>query len=430
MTKNTFLTSSEEQELASVIAGVADKEQVKKLTNKLLTFAVLHGASDIHLECTRSTSIVRFRVDGVLYDVMDLSHDLHDSTVARIKVLADLKTDERRVPQDGRFSGELEGVIVDFRVSVMPLIFGEKAAIRLLRQERKEQSLLELGFSPSGKSQVEASLKKPNGMILVCGPTGSGKTTTLYTLMRQLLAERGNAANLFTIEDPVEYSVERTNQIQANPGVGLTFSTALRGLLRQDADIIMVGEIRDKESALAATQASLTGRLLLSSLHTRNAVGALIRLLDIGIEPYLVASAVSLIIAQRLVRLVCKECKGAHQVDEATFAELDRKHHLTKALAQYATELGAGGEKVNPLVYYRGKGCSACHFTGYQGRTGIFEVLEMTEAMRSLVQQRSSFSQLTEQAHKEGMATLMQHGFVKALAGLTTPEEVLRVSLD
>src|SRR3989344_3793591 len=377
-----FLTPAEETELTQILGLTSSKEQVTSLTGKFLSYASSHGSSDIHIEPMRNASMVRFRVDGILYDIVEVSLDLHEAIIARFKVLADLKTDEHRMPQDGRFSGTMEATGIDFRVSVMPLIFGEKVAIRLLRQEKQSESMEELGMNEQHQTLIQQSLRRPYGMGLVCGPTGTGKTTTLYTLLRFLLSERGNTSNFYTIEDPAEYSIERINQIQVNPGVGLTFSTALRGLLRQDTDVIMVGEIRDRETAAAATQASLTGRLLLSTLHTRNAVGALIRLADIGIESYLIASAVSIIIAQRLVRLNCTSCLQEFQFDQSAFKDLDQQHGLSQAFqAQLQEKLRSTGG----LTMYRGKGCEVCHYTGYRGRTAIFEVIEMSDTMRELV---------------------------------------------
>lgn len=422
-----FLTALEEEALKTLVNGEPDREQVVSLTSKFLSYAVARGVSDIHIEPTRTNSLVRYRLDGVLYDVIQLPLTLHESLVARVKVLAELKTDEHRIPQDGRFSGTMEERIIDFRVSSMPTIFGEKVAIRLLPQEIKQTSIEDLGFSPHASDSIKNMLRKPYGMILVCGPTGVGKTTTLYTLLKQLMSERGHTANLYTIEDPVEYSIERINQIQVNPSVGLTYHAVLRGLLRQDTDIIMVGEVRDKETAEAATQAALTGRQLLSSLHTRNAVGALIRLLEIGIEPYLVASAVTIIIAQRLVRLNCPDCTKPYFLDENAFAELDRNHNLSLVLNYMSGSFSAGK---GPLKLFRGKGCDKCHFTGYRGRIGIYEVLEMSEVVREMVQKRSTASVLLNQAVKEGMLTMMQDGFAKVLEGKTTLEEVLKVTLD
>ncbi len=425
--EDVFLSSQEADELSRLAGSEASSDTVIALANKILSIAVNHGASDVHLEPTRTASIIRFRVDGVLYDVLNLESEMHEFLVARFKVLAELKTDERRMPQDGRFSGSMEGKMIDFRVSVMPTVFGEKVAIRLLPQEIRYNLMTDLGMSNAAQGIIQAALSKPYGMVLVCGPTGTGKTTTLYALLRQLMAERKNEANFYTIEDPVEYSIDRVNQIQVNPQAGLTFHAALRGLLRQDTDIIMVGEVRDKETAESATQASLTGRLLLSTLHTRNAVGALVRLLDIGIEPYLVVSSVSLIIAQRLVRLNCENCSVKFVLDKATFDDLNQKYHLVEILDPASQEkLAASGA----LELVRGKGCDLCHYTGYRGRTGIYEVLALTEKMRGLVQRHGNLSDLHSQALAEGMTSMLQDGFMKVALGKTTLEEVLKVSLD
>lgn len=426
-----LLEKDEERELNELAGRGRDSQQIVGLVDKLLELAVNHGASDVHLEPQRDGLIARYRVDGALYDAHRLPHAIREPLAARLKILTDLKIDERRVPQDGRFSAKFGERSVDFRVSTIPLITGEKFALRVLPQETKQLSLEELGLSPQAAAVVGANLRKPYGMLLVCGPTGSGKTTTLYTIIQTLLRERGLSSNLTTIEDPVEYAVERINQLQINPAVGLTFNTALRGLLRQDTDVIMVGEIRDRETAEAATQASLTGRLLLSSLHTRDAVGALIRLLEIGIEPYLVASAVTVVIAQRLVRVVCLKCSAAYTPDAESYKDLVARHNLAGVLSRVAEsgKVNASSTSAIPQLF-KGQGCPRCRYTGYRGRTAIFEVLEVSDAMRELIQQRTSSTLLRAQALKEHMVTMLQDGFVKALSGRTTLEEVLRVTLE
>lgn len=430
MPPSSFLTKAEEDEIANLLGKNHDPHEVVTLIDRLLEFAVARGASDIHIEPMRENLLVRYRLDGILYDATALPKSLHETLMARIKILAELKIDERRVPQDGRFSGSFAGKKVDFRVSIIPLIFGEKAALRVLAQEARELTLEELGFGQDARRVIEANLRKPYGMVLVCGPNGSGKTTTLYSLLQSLMRERNVTANLNTIEDPVEYAMDRVNQIQINPSAGLTFNTALRGLLRQDTDIIMVGEIRDRETAEAATQASLTGRMLLSSLHTRDAVGAIIRLLEIGIEPYLVASAATVAIAQRLVRLICLSCVSSYTLDEKTYQELEERYGLSRVLDAIEKRSPHLAPIARPLRLFRGAGCEACRHTGYRGRTAIFEVFEVSDAVRERIQQRSSSALLRDQALTEGMVTMFQDGFEKALSGRTTLEEVLKVTLE
>lgn len=426
----SILTSEETQQIARHAKASDDTQQVVKLAEALLEIAVAKGASDAHIEPFEETVVVRFRVDGVLHDITEMPHATYDRLLARIKVLTNLKIDEHRKPQDGRFKGKFGDAFVDFRVSVMPMLFGEKVALRILPQEVRSRPLTDLGFDEQATSVILHHVRKLYGMILVCGPTSVGKSTTLHTLLQSLLAERGVSANVNTIEDPVEYAMPRVNQVQAGITGGIAFSAALRGLLRQDADVIMVGEIRDEETARAAIEASLTGRLLLSSLHTRDAVGAVIRLLEIGIEPYLVASVTSLIIAQRLVRMLCLKCVESYQPNAATYRELAEQYGLDRVLADIEKRFPSLAPIAKPPTLYRGRGCEACAQSGYSGRTAVFEVLEVTDALRTLVQQHASAQNLREQAMTEGMVTMFQDGFAKALSGRTSLEEVLKATLE
>jgi type II secretory ATPase GspE/PulE/Tfp pilus assembly ATPase PilB-like protein len=426
-----ILSSEETRELGQLAESSVNTQQLVRLVDKLLEFAVEHNASDLHIEPFEGEVIVRYRIDGILYDAISLPSTVHDRILARMKVLANLKIDEHRTPQDGRFVGRFgEGKLVDFRVSVLPLVFGEKIVLRILPRELKNLALKELGFDDRAASTINAQVRRPYGMIIVCGPTGAGKSTTLYTLLKSILGERGVSANVTTIEDPVEYSIPRVSQIQAGVGTGLTFAMGLRGLLRQDADVIMVGEIRDKETAQAAIEASLTGRLLLSSLHTRDAVGALIRLLEIGIEPYLISSAASLVIAQRLARTLCLKCVESYQLDEVAYREMDARYGLDKVITEIEHRSERLASLTRPPTLYRAKGCPECMQTGYKGRTAVFEVLEVTDEMRELIQRRAPAQVLREQALREGMVTMFQDGFYKALSGRTSLEEVLKVTLE
>ena len=429
MTQPSLLTQEEAQKLTHLVQGIQDPQQMVKLAEAIFELAVLRGASDVHLEPFENEAQVRFRIDGTLQDVLVLSNDIYEKLLARIKVLANLKLDEHRQPQDGRFKGKFGEQVVDFRVAVMPLLFGEKLAIRVLPQQTKALSLVELGMDERGAGETIAQVRKPYGMILVCGPTGVGKSTTLYALLQAVIAERGLGVNINTVEDPVEYAIPRVSQAQVS-GQGLTFATALRGLLRQDADVVMVGEIRDAATAHAAVEASLTGRLLLSSLHTRDAVGAIIRLLDIGIEPYLVSSVLSLVIAQRLVRTICTSCVETYELDPKAYEELEKGYGLTTVLANIEKRLPHLAPVARPPMLYRGVGCDACMHSGYRGRTAVFEVLAISDAMHMLILQRATAHKLREQAVQDGMVTMFQDGFAKALSGRTTLEEVLKVTLE
>lgn len=426
----TLLTSAETQRFTTLIAQASSPQQAVELVEKLMELAVARGASDVHIEPFETDAVVRFRIDGILHDAVSMPRTVYDRVLARIKVLANLKIDEHRAPQDGRIGGRFGDRVVDFRVAVLPLMFGEKIVLRVLPRDLKAGALKDLGFGERAAAAIDQHVRRPYGMILVCGPTGSGKSTTLYTLIQRLIDERGLAVNISTIEDPVEYAVGRVNQAQVGLGTGMSFETALRGLLRQDADVIMVGEIRDRETAKAAIEASLTGRLLLSSLHTRDAVGALIRLLEIGIEPYLVSSSVSLIVAQRLVRVVCTGCVESYILDGAAFEDLKERFNLNRVLADIERAAPSLAPIPSPPRLFRGKGCSACMQTGYRGRTAVFEVLEVSDVLRTLIGARAATAAFREQALKEGMATMLEEGFYKALSGVTTLEEVLKATLE
>ncbi|OHA47874.1 MAG: hypothetical protein A2806_02430 [Candidatus Terrybacteria bacterium RIFCSPHIGHO2_01_FULL_48_17] len=402
-----------ERERASRTKATEDKEAVGvKIVDSLLAYGYENRASDIHLEPQDERVIVRFRIDGVLHDVTELPKDLHELVVARIKVMSRLRTDEHRLPQDGKLSFSQEGDRVDVRVSIVPIVEGEKVVLRLLAEGARQFSLENLGFSEKNLELVRAAAQKPHGMILVTGPTGSGKTTTLYAVLKML---NRREVNIATIEDPVEYDIEGVNQIQANPAIGITFANGLRSIVRQDPDIIMVGEIRDQETADIAINAALTGHLVLSTFHTNDAATALPRLLEMEIEPYLVASTVIVVVAQRLIRRICNRCVESHMISPEELEKIVPQEARSVSLQQ-------------PLRFFSGKGCNACGGTGFIGRVGIFEVLTMTDAIRDLVLRRAPSGEIEQEAKKEGMITMFEDGFAKAQAGITTIDEILRVT--
>jgi len=391
---------------------------VARIVSTILEYAVKSRASDVHIEPEETRTRIRYRIDGVLQERLSLPKKVHNSVVSRIKILSNLKIDERRVPQDGRFKIEVGGKKVDLRVSTMPTAFGEKVAIRLLEGKGTIMSLPELGLRGISLRRFEEGLLKPHGIILVTGPTGSGKTVTLASALTKLNSVR---INIVTLEDPVEIQIPGVNQVQINPAAGLTFASGLRALVRQDPDVIMVGEIRDTETAELAIHAALTGHLVLSTLHTNNAAGALPRLMDMGVETFLLASTVNIVVAQRLVRTICKDCKEKYEAPEVVVED------IRKALGPLCPpELKEGGKH----YLYRGRGCKACSRTGFFGRTGIFEVLSMSDRIRRLVLEHQPTSELQKAAIEEGMITLKQDGYLKALEGITTIEEVLRVARD
>lgn len=386
----------------------AEKLPVIKILDTIFEYAIAERASDIHIEVQEAEVVVRFRIDGVLKDIVKLPHGVEEALIARIKILSNLKLDERRVPQDGRYKFDIDGNVVSLRISIIPGFYGENVVMRLLRESARPLSLEELGIVGRNLKLVQENIKKPHGMILVTGPTGSGKTTTLYSILNILNTAK---VKICTIEDPIEYGVNRVTQIQINPKAGLTFAAGLRALLRHDPDIIMVGEIRDGETAEIAVHSALTGHLVLSTLHTNDAAGTIPRILDMGVEGYLAASTINLVMAQRLVRKICQICK----------IEVQPQPELLKRIA---TDFNVDMSKSK---FYQGKGCADCRNTGYTGRIGIYEVLPVTEKIRKLVTQKVSSDIIEQEAKAEGMTMMFEDGLQKVAAGVTTIEEVLRV---
>lgn len=389
------------------LAKAAEKLPIIKILDTILGYAVAERASDIHIESQAEEVIIRYRVDGVLRDIIKLPRGIEIALVARIKILSNLKIDEHRIPQDGRHKISIDEDVIALRVSIIPGFYGENVVMRLLKETDRPLSLEELGLTGSGLEVVRSNITKPHGMILVTGPTGSGKTTTLYSLLNILNTIE---VKICTIEDPIEYGISRVNQIQVNPKTGLSFATGLRSLLRHDPDMIMVGEIRDQETAEIAVHAALTGHLVLTTLHTNTASGAIPRFLDMGVEGFLLASTINAIIAQRLVRRICSSC----------ISKYSPKPEVLKRLSK---DLGV---ELKDQKFYRGKGCKECNFKGYIGRIAIYEVMPVTEAVREMVDKKSTSDELEKQAISDGMVTLLEDGLNKVSSGLTTIEEALR----
>jgi type IV pilus assembly protein PilB len=382
-----------------------------KIVNGILIKAIKLGASDIHFEPYERTFRVRYRIDGVLRRDMALPIQIKNAMTSRLKIMAKLDIAEKRLPQDGRIKLRMgKGREMDFRVSSIPILYGEKVVLRLLDKSALQLDMTKLGFEESSLADLKAAIHKPVGMILVTGPTGSGKTTTLYSALSELNKE---SENIITAEDPVEYNFMGINQVQMHEEIGLTFASALRSFLRQDPDIIMVGEIRDFETAQIAVQAALTGHLVLSTVHTNDAPGTISRLIDMGIEPFLISSAVVLILAQRLIRKVCMECREP-----------------VKVHPQLLIDLGIPPDEVKSFPVYKGKGCSLCNNTGYKGRVGLYEVMPMKEEIKELLLSRASTSEIKKEAIRLGMKTLRQSGIAKIKEGMTTIEEVLRSTIE
>ncbi len=402
---------------------VAEELPIIKIVDTLLKHAILQGASDVHIEPLESEVIVRYRIDGILRDVMTLSIITVPGIVARIKVLSNLKLDEHRLPQDGRFKVETEDFKYSIRVSILPVISGEKIVMRLLAENTESLSLEQLGFLGKALERVRDNLARPSGAILITGPTGCGKTTTLYSIMGIL---NTSDVNISTIEDPIEYRMPRINQTQVNSKIGLTFASGLRVLVRQDPDIIMVGEIRDSETAGLAINAALTGHLVLSTLHTTGAAGSIPRLIDMGVEPFLISSTLNMIIAQRLVRKFYSG-KEKYKLKTTDLKNLEKYCDLNKILEILKEEkLINQKATAEDIEFYKAKPSKECP-DGYKGRIGIFEVLQISDPIKELIIQKANTKDIANQAIKEGMRTMIEDGFVKAAKGLTSIEEILRV---
>lgn len=402
------VVGGDQEEEVSVTALQAQVEEapVVRLINAVLTSAVQKGASDIHIEPYEKELRVRFRIDGALREIMRPPMKMKAALTSRVKILADLNIAERRIPQDGRIRLRMGKRVIDFRVSTLPGVFGEKIVLRILDKSNLQLDLEKFGMEKKAEEDFVGAIRNPYGMCLVTGPTGSGKTTTLYSALMKINTEE---VNIMTAEDPVEYNLRGVNQVQVRPDIGLTFAAALRAFLRQDPNIILVGEIRDLETAGIAIKAALTGHLVLSTLHTNDAASTITRLIDIGVEPFNVASAVNIVTAQRLVRRICNNCKTEHTIEDEVLE------------AARIPE-----EQLKQLTFYHGEGCEGCDASGYKGRQGLYEVMPMSHTLRAMIMQGDSADAMKRRAVEEGMLTLRQDGLLKAGRGVTTLEEVLK----
>lgn len=394
--------------------GLIRQEKISEVVTHILDFAVRARASDIHIEPLERSTRVRYRIDGILQEKLTIPAALHDSLISRIKILSGMKIDEKRIPQDGRFNFKNQDQEVDLRISTLPTTWGEKVVMRLLKKTGGVPGLAELGLRGRALKNLEDAILRPHGIIIICGPTGSGKTTTLYSIIQKLNTPK---VNIMTLEDPIEYKMAGVNQVQVNPAVGLTFASGLRSFLRQDPNIILVGEIRDQETAALAVQAALTGHLVFATLHTNNAAGALPRLLDMGVEPFLLASSMTAIVAQRVLR----------KVDEKVKSPYDPPANIIEEMKGV---LGGLMPKNQPIKFYHGQPTPENNNSGYLGRVGVFEVIPITEGIAQLILKRSAAAEIEALARQEGMITMKQDGYMKVLEGVTTIEEVLRVAQE
>lgn len=408
---------------------IAQDLPIVKIVDTLLEYAIFEGASDIHIEPEEKNINVRYRIDGILRTVMTLPKNVQAGVNARIKILANLKVDEHRLPQDGRIKVNTKDQNVSFRVSIIPTYDGEKIVMRLLNEKAQVMTLEQIGLQPSSLEVIKRNITKPHGMFLVTGPTGSGKSTTLYTVLNILNTPE---VNISTIEDPIEYRIPHVNQSQINPKIGFTFALGLRALLRQDPNIIMVGEIRDQETAEIAIHAAMTGHFVLSTLHTNDAPTTIPRMGEMGIPAFLVSATVNVIIAQRLVRKICPNCIQSYNLDAKAVDELKKQLDMGGIMETLQKEkiINDASKDISSLLFYRGKGCKECNNTGYKGRLGIYEVLEVTDAISNLIIKKADKNQLRQQAQNEGMITMIEDAFIKAKNGITTIEEIVRVTKD
>jgi type IV pilus assembly protein PilB len=404
----TAVLEADDDEDLSNLKEVVEDAPIVKYVNLLITQAIQDRASDIHLEPTEHKLVVRYRIDGVLHEVMKSPKNIQSGVISRLKIMSDINIAERRIPQDGRLSVQHQGKKIDLRVATLPTVWGEKIVMRVLDNSNTRMELTDLGFSQHNYGVYGESFIKPYGMILVTGPTGSGKSTTLYATLNQIARPE---VNVITVEDPVEYRIPGINQVQVNSKAGLTFASALRSILRCDPDIVLIGEIRDHETAQIAVEAALTGHLVLSTLHTNDAPSAVTRLTEMGLEPFLVGSALDCVLAQRLARRLCPKCKEAYEPTPEALVQARFPWH--------------DGEPIPTL--YRASGCSACSKTGYKGRLALHEVMAVSETIERLAVERASAAAITEAARAEGMESLRDDGLAKVAQGVTTLDEILRV---
>jgi type IV pilus assembly protein PilB len=409
--------SKKETSQKETLSRLVEEAPIIKMVGVILRQAFEGGASDIHIEPTAAKLKIRYRLNGLLYSSLFLPLNVHSAVMARIKILSGLKIDETRVPQDGRFSTKFGEKKIDLRVSTFPTAFGEKVAIRILDPEAGTKTLDDLGFQGRNLDIIQGALKKTYGFILITGPTGCGKTTTLYALLKILNKDE---VNIVTLEDPIEYCIEGINQSQVKPQIDYTFARGLRQILRQDPDIIMVGEIRDEETASLAIHAALTGHLVLSTLHTSNAASVVPRLVDMGIKPFLIPPTLSLVISQRLIRTLCPLCK------EKIKASGQYEDYILNTIKGFPVEIVKKLNIKSPIYVYRAKGCEKCNFKGYAGRIGISEAMKMTDVLGKIIIKNSAESEILEEARKQGMMTIAEDGILKVLQGFTSMEEVMR----
>ena len=436
-----FVEEREEEVSAAALTAAVDAAPVVKMINAILMDAVKRGASDIHFECFEHDLRVRYRVDGALCEVMRPPKKMQAALVSRFKIMSQLNIAERRVPQDGRIKLKMGKQVIDYRVSTLPTLFGEKVVLRILNKDNLTLDLASFGIEPRAERELMEAINNPYGMVLVTGPTGSGKTTTLYSALSQI---NTIDTNIMTAEDPVEYNLYGINQVLVRTEIGMTFAAALKAFLRQDPNIIMLGEIRDLETGSIAVKAALTGHLVLSTLHTNSAPETVTRLMDMGLEPFNVASALNLVLAQRLLRRICTTCKVKYEPSDEEFTGLKVTREMSLGSLRFTEEALAGAKNtasqealpflehlsldttIGELPYFKGKGCDACGGTGLKGRQGIYEVMFMTPALRKLIMQRVGAAEIRDAAIAAGMLSLRMDGWLKILKGITTTEQVLR----